>query len=139
MKKPAQCLLIEDDLDDQEIFLLCLKRIKQDVTCVIANNGVEALQKLKENDQYIPDVIFLDVNMPKMNGFDCLRELRSMSRLTNTRVYIYSTTSEGTVIDQAKFLGANEYIMKPTKAAELKDKLAYIFTLWEQAGFNSTF
>ena len=67
MKKSISCLIIDDDADDQEIFVMCIRKISSNIDCLTANNGVDAVDLLKSNDGYVPDYIFLDVNMPKMN------------------------------------------------------------------------
>jgi CheY-like chemotaxis protein len=72
-----QCLLVDDDLDDQEIFLMTLEKINKNIKCLTANNGVEALSLLTQNS-FVPDYIFLDVNMPKMNGIECLRSIKNI-------------------------------------------------------------
>ena len=81
--KPLKSLLIDDDLDDQEIFSLCLKHIDDNVQCRVANNGIDALNILSKDQEYTPDVIFLDINMPKMNGLACLEKLKEI--LTSKR------------------------------------------------------
>jgi len=124
-----QCLLIEDDLDDQEIFLICLGHIRPDMNCIVLNNAIEALQKFNEDESFAPDVIFLDVNMPKMNGLDCLKELKKIPRLAKTCIYIYSTTSEPSVINKAMELGADDYVIKLPRTAELKEKLLSVLNV----------
>jgi CheY-like chemotaxis protein len=137
IKKQAtmqRCLLVEDDLDDQEIFLMCLKSLNMNTECSVANNGREALEKFNAEPDYVPDFIFLDVNMPKMNGIECLREIRNIERLKTVKVYMYSTTSERSVIERSKELGATEFIVKPEKTSELKDKLYRILEICQHAG-----
>lgn len=129
MEKKIQCLLVEDDIDDQEIFTMCLRKIDKNIECRISNNGVEAITLLNSNDSYIPDFIFMDVNMPKMNGIECLKKVKEMERLKKAKVFMYSTTSEKSVLSQSKELGADEFIVKPAKAQILKEKLATIFTI----------
>ena len=93
----------------------------------ILDNGVDAIVMLQQEVQYTPDFIFLDVNMPKMNGVDCLRELKRIKRLEDTKIFMYSTSSEKSTVDKTLKLGANEFIVKPTKTTELKEKLSQIF------------
>ncbi len=119
-----RCALIEDDLDDQEIFLLCLEKVRPDVDCVVLNNGVDALQKLRSEQDFVPEIIFLDVNMPKMNGLDCLKQLRAIPKLSNSCIYMYSTTSEDWVIQESKVLGADEYIVKPASSNKISEEIA---------------
>jgi response regulator RpfG family c-di-GMP phosphodiesterase len=127
MNKTRECLIIDDDPDDQEIFLMCLKKISSDVNCTTANNGIEAVSLLKTNPEYNPHYIFIDVNMPKMNGIDCLKILKNMARLEYTKIFMYSTTSETNTVTKSMELGAEEFIIKPSSIVLLKEKLAKIF------------
>lgn len=129
MLKVKECLIIDDDEDDQEIFLMCLKKINPDINCRTMNNGVDAIAMLMSSYDYIPDYIFVDVNMPKMNGIDCLKILKNAERLKYSRIFMYSTTSEGSVLAQSKLLGAEEFIVKPSSATELREKLSKIFEI----------
>ncbi len=125
----TKCLIIDDDLDDQEIFLMCLKKVNREVSCLTMADGVEAVAALTSNEHYIPDYIFIDVNMPKMNGIECLRILKNMPRLQYSKFFMYSTTSEGSALSESKKLGADDFIVKPARTAELKEKLSTIFRL----------
>jgi CheY-like chemotaxis protein len=124
--KKKTCLLIDDDLDDQEIFALALSKIRFDFDCTVANNGLEALKRL-ENSSELPDYIFLDLNMPRMNGKECLKELKRSVRLRSIPVVIYSTSSSLSDINDTKQLGAKEFIIKPFSLAELIEKLENFF------------
>lgn len=119
--------MIDDDEDDHEIFKMCLKSICKDISCMGVFDGQQAIDLLMSNTGFIPHYIFLDVNMPKMNGIDCLRMLRNIPNLRNTKIFMYSTTSEMNVLEESKKLGAKDYIVKPTKIAELKERLIHIF------------
>jgi len=122
----TQCLLVDDDLDDQEVFLMTLEKINKNITCLTANNGVEALSLLTAQDSFVPDYIFLDVNMPKMNGIECLKNIKSIAHLSNCKVFMYSTTSETSVLEKSKTLGATDFIVKPVSPAVLKETLSEI-------------
>ncbi|MBV9962729.1 MAG: response regulator [Parafilimonas sp.] len=120
-----QCLLVDDDLDDQEVFLMTLEKINKDIKCLTANNGVEALSLLSHNS-FVPDYIFLDVNMPKMNGIECLKNIKDLSHLNDCKIFMYSTTSETSVLEKSKSLGATDFIVKPASPATLKATLSVI-------------
>ncbi len=126
MNEPKHCLLIDDDLDDQEIFLICIAKISNNIECKIASSGVQALEILNAESNYIPDFIFLDVNMPKMNGIECLKSIRQIKRLDHSMIYMYSTTLENGVVQESKNLGADDFIVKPTKTSELREQLSKI-------------
>jgi len=122
-----ECLIIDDDVDDQEIFIMCLRKLNKSINCTTMNNGVEAIAMLISSEKYTPDYIFIDVNMPKMNGIDCLRIIKNVGRLQYSRIFMYSTTSEGSVLALSRELGAEDFIIKPAKTAALKEKLSVIF------------
>jgi CheY-like chemotaxis protein len=121
------CLIIDDDKDDQEIFVMCANKVSPDIRCSTADDGVEAVALLQSNKNYIPRYIFIDVNMPKMNGIECLSILKNMERLKYSKIFMYSTTSESGTLESSRLLGADEFIIKPSKSAELKEKLSKIF------------
>jgi CheY-like chemotaxis protein len=129
MQSTKECLIIDDDIDDQEIFLMCLKKINKDIHCTTMNNGVDAISMLQSNLQYIPNYVFIDVNMPKLNGIDCLRSIKNIPRLKYSKIFMYSTTSENATVEESMRLGADDFIVKPAKTAELKVKLSKIFEI----------
>ncbi len=121
-----QCLLIDDDQDDQEVFMMILEKINRDINCLTANDGVEAISLLTSRQGFIPDYIFLDVNMPRMNGIECLQNIRTLDHLKNCKIFMYSTTSETSVVEQTKKLGVADFIVKPASPVALKETLAAI-------------
>jgi iron complex outermembrane receptor protein len=118
--------LIDDDQDDQEIFNDAMEQADSSVRCVFANDGMCALEKIRNELDFIPDVIFLDLNMPRMNGEQCLAELKKIERLKNTPVIIYSTTDNPEVIAKQLQLGATEFIVKPADFYVLRNILKRI-------------
>lgn len=129
MNHIKKCLIIDDDQDDQEIFLMCIQKIDENIDCHTVRDGITAISLLTSNVEYIPDYIFLDVNMPKMNGISCLKELRKIEKLEHTKILMYSTTSDHRVLNESRECGANGFIVKPMKTAELKEKLYTIFEI----------
>jgi CheY-like chemotaxis protein len=121
--KTKQCLLIDDDLDDQEIFLMALHEADKDVHCVVANDGIEALKKLGEDTSFIPDFIFLDINMPRMNGMQCLEKIKKLSHLANVKIIMFSTSADRKMISKSMELGATEFLLKPSAIGLLIDTL----------------
>ena len=126
MKAPLpRILLVEDDIDDQYFFREALSLLSPALSCQIAENGVEALKLLKELPRF--DIIFMDINMPKMNGIECLQILRSNDSYKNIPVVILSTSSDQAYIERCKILGATYYFTKPIIPFELIKKLQDIF------------
>ncbi|MCW3467320.1 response regulator [Chitinophaga nivalis] len=122
-KNTFTCLLIDDDLDDQEMLMLILKEIRQDITCITAGDGQEALDMLYKEYTFLPDMIFLDLNMPRMDGKECLHEIRKIERLLSVPVMIYSTSTDLRDMNDTRNHGANGYIVKQPNVHDLKKKL----------------
>jgi CheY-like chemotaxis protein len=121
-----KCLLIDDDEDDKEIFCIALKQVDPSIDCVTASDGREALSILN-NASYTPDYIFLDLNMPRMDGKECLTEIRKRDRLARVPVIIFTTSSAERDKEETKRLGANSFITKPPLVSTLADTLAQLF------------
>ena len=125
MTQPLKILLIDDDSDDREIFSLVMESIHPSSVTDSAIDGFEALDKLK-NGGYDPDLIFLDLNMPRMNGLDCLRNIRQIERLTRRPVIVFSTSSNPRDISESQAAGASDYIVKANEIATIKQNLAQV-------------
>ena len=124
MSSQVNCFLIDNDVDDQEIFCLALQEIDPGITCTIADNGVKALEVINSHSSYIPTFIFMDLNMPLMNGKQCLEELRKIDRISKVPIYIYSTAADPRSIADVKQSGATDFIVKPASFKELTELLA---------------
>ena len=118
--------LIDDDTDDQESFVQALDRIDCVTLYGIANNGVEAIEHL-ERSTVLPYVMFMDINMPLMNGFECLTRLRTDNRFKDIPVVILSTSSDQT--EKAHRLGATAFIKKPADETKLQLQLEQLMKL----------
>lgn len=113
------CLLVDNDRDDCDIFLMALREIDPVIHCETANDGVTAIENIQSNPFYLPSVIFIDLNMPLMNGKQCLQQLREIKRLKAIPIYIYSTSADPRTIEEAKALGATDFIVKPSSFTQL--------------------
>ena len=111
--------LIDDDPDDQDFFSLAMKKVSSDMDCAFADDCPCAMEKLKDST-FTPQLIFIDINMPKMNGVECLREIRQISRLRHVPAYMYSTSVDNRIAEQCRQLGANGYLKKQISIAEAK-------------------
>lgn len=107
-------LLIDDDLDDQEIFQLALNEVDPDIQCAFATDGILGLRYLEQHMSELPDFIFLDLNMPRMGGMEFLKEIKKTEELSQIPIIIYSTSSEPLFVKQTQELGASGYIVKPS-------------------------
>ena len=128
MKPTLKTFLIDDDTDDQEIFSFVMQEVYNPAQCFFANDGVQAIEKIKGDTLFIPDLIFIDINMPKINGVQCLAEIKKVSRLKNVPAYMYSTSAETEIVEECKRLGATDFIKKHTDITELKEELIRIIS-----------
>lgn len=115
--------MIDDDEDDQEFFVTAVNQISVELNCTTLSNAQEAFQKLNEKT-LTPDIIFLDLNMPVMNGQQFLVEIKKHPTLTSIPVIIFSTSSHTGTIQLMKELGAKDFMTKPDKY----DKLVVLLT-----------
>src|SRR5687768_12018496 len=111
MMKTKYCLLVEDDPEDQELFIDALQSIAETVGCYAVSNGEEALFALLQED-FRPDYIFTDVNMPRMNGFEFLKQLRGIEKFRSIPVIMFSSDYSDEQIHKAKALGATAFYPK---------------------------
>lgn len=120
--------LADDDMEDQEIFAEALKSIDGDVNIVSARNGEAALQTLRVGLEQKPDIIFLDMNMPLMNGKQLLGKIKSLETYRQTPVIMYSTFFADQDLEDITRLGGAHCLLKPTKYDRLIKALEYILT-----------
>jgi len=118
--------LIDDDEDDRLLFCEALADIAPQFTCYTAVSATAALNKLHGNDVDLPDLILLDVNMPTVNGWECLSILKSKATLKDIPVIMYSTSSSPDDIEKALRWGALCFFTKPYDFHDLKSSLALV-------------
>ncbi len=127
MSQTKTCLLIDDDQDDQEIFIIALNDSGQKINCSTANNALSGLRHLDDNPGAAPDYIFLDLNMPGMNGKQCLEEIKSRPFLKHVPVIIVSTSARPQDISETQQLGAAAFITKPSSVRSFSRMLSEFF------------
>lgn len=116
-------LFIDDDEDDKLVFGTALNTIDKEIVYLTASDGIEALRILNEDLVILPDLIFLDLNMPKMDGFTCLDHIKKSSDLRSIPVHILSTSTNPRDMERARVLGAEKFITKPTSYSGLIEAL----------------
>jgi CheY-like chemotaxis protein len=119
-------VLIDNDEDDQEIFILALKKLNKPMMLKSFYNGQDALEYLRTGET-IPLWIFVDMNMPLMSGKECLIEIRKISSLDESDVYIYSTAASPGMPDEVFKLGGKDFLLKPVEFKKLVNLLSGIF------------
>ena len=127
MTASKKCLLIDDDQDDQEIFMIALNDSGRRVNCDAADSALSGLLKLDSNPSGVPDYIFLDLNMPGMNGKQCLVEIKNRPFLKDVPVIIFSTSSRPQDIRETQQMGASAFITKPSSISSLTNILSEFF------------
>jgi CheY-like chemotaxis protein len=121
MEKRRTILLIEDDYLDVESVRRALKKLKGEFNLVVAHSGVDGLSLLTEEhdgEKLLPDIILLDINMPKMNGIEFLRIIKNYSGLRNIKTFILTTSADDYDKIATESLGVNGYILKPLNFAD---------------------
>jgi len=126
MKTSHRILLVEDDKDDQDFFIDAMNDIGSALLYDIVNNGKEAIERLKDSGR-LPTLIFMDINMPLMNGMQCLEAMRKNPDTMNIPVVILSTSPAQK--EQAQYLGANAYIEKSSNYKTLRCQLEEMINL----------
>ena len=127
MNKPAsstkKIFLAEDDEDDFILFREALNEYKETIRLNWVRDGEELMNVLKKDIAELPDMIFLDINMPRKNGFECLTEIRQSENLKQLPVIIFSTSNDPALISWMYNAGANLYLNKPTDFKGLKENI----------------
>src|SRR5690606_37401053 len=111
--------------DDCELMAEALAQIDPSISCITACDGREALKMLHAT-RILPDTVFLDVNMPVMDGRECLCEIKKDPRLKNIPVVIYSTTANAAERRELYRLGAFGFMRKASTFRELVDRLGAV-------------
>ena len=117
-------LLIDDDSDDRALFREALQEISPETLCVTEGDVRKALKDLYDPAVQLPNVIFMDINMPRISGWDCLTEIRSNESTKDIPVVMYSTSSHEKDIEKATRLGASCLLTKPEDYCQLKKYMA---------------
>ena len=124
-------LLADDDADDSILFQEILEELPLSTHLTKVSNGEQLMQFLNETKDQLPDVLFLDLNMPRKNGYDCLSEIKGSEKLKSVSVIIFSTAFEPQVISVLYAKGAQYYIRKPNSYWQLKNLIHQALILTE--------
>lgn len=140
MKKEYTFVMLADDDDDDRMFFTdAFSELKINTKVKTCNDGAELMEYLNSESSILPELLFLDINMPKKNGIECLEEIKANPRLKNISIAIYSTSSSDEHIEETFVKGANVYIKKPNDFAMLKKALAEVVTVnwqYQTSGMN---
>ena len=117
--KKLNILLADDDIDDCNFFKEALEALPITTELKTVHDGDELLNYLAENTTQLPHVLFLDINMPRKNGFECLAEIKHNDKLKDMPVVMFSTSKALDKINILFKTGADVYIHKPSNFSEL--------------------
>ena len=121
-------LYAEDDIDDFDFFCEILKSVSPDSHCLNTRDGAETINFL-ENATLLPDIIFMDINMPAMDGKACLRNIKSDSHFKFIPVVVYTTSKNKLDQEHCLQLGAVAYEQKPNNVKEAIEKISRLIAL----------
>ena len=135
MTTPFEILVIDDEPGDVGLTKLALEQGKLACNITIANDGIVALELLKSDKpnaagRYVPDLILLDLNMPRVPGLEVLRTVRADQRLSIIPVVILTTSAAETDIKRAYASGASGYVVKPIELRALFDSIQTVMRYW---------
>lgn len=122
-KNVPSLLLADDDDDDRSIFKDALDTLPDTENFETVKDGAELMQHLHNSENDLPDMLFLDLNMPRKTGVECLKEIKANDKLKKLIVIIFSTTFDVNTISALYDQGANFYMRKPASFSELKHKI----------------
>lgn len=142
---PLNILLADDDSDDRSFFAKALKELSISTNLTTVNDGQHLMNYLSENSEQLPDILFLDINMPCKNGHECLCEIKQNEKLKDIPVVIFTTSSArardinygGGLLNTLFQNGANVFIRKPGDFDKLKHVISHALPMADDKIFNN--
>jgi CheY-like chemotaxis protein len=125
-------LLADDDIDDCIFFKKALDELLLSTHLTVVHDGEQLIQQLINGTNEFPDVLFLDLNMPRKNGFECLSDIKLSKNLNKLPVIIFSTSFEQEVVNQLYQNGAHYFIRKPSEFSQFKKIIQHSLALISQ-------
>lgn len=132
MLRHWEILLADDDTDDCIFFKEALGEIQLSTGLTIVHDGEQLMQLFSNETIKLPHILFLDINMPRKNGFECLAEIKQNARLKELPVVIFSTSFEQEVVNSLYISGAQYFIRKPSDFLQFKRIIQHTLTLITQ-------
>lgn len=130
-------LLVEDDPNDEELTVRALSALKVPIRIFVVRDGAEALDYLCNRDAYTdpaqfpsPDIVLLDLRLPRLNGLEVLREMRGWSPTSLIPVVMLSSSTEGENLRHAYELGANSFVEKPASFRDFTNTVRHLGEYW---------
>ena len=126
---PKRVFLIDDDEDDCFIFGTVLNEFEQRIEFFHDDDSEMALRRITDESLPVPDLLFLDWNMPKRSGKQCLMAIKQFPLYADVPVIVYTTSNAQEDREEALRLGASYFLSKPASIVELRNKLLQVFSL----------
>lgn len=136
MKPLKRILLVEDNLKDVELTLSALDKHNLANEVVVASDGIEALDylnsrgKFQDHNNGFPAVVLLDIKMPKMNGIEVLRRIKSDPQQKSIPVVMLTSSREEPDLKECYALGVNAYVVKPVDFLQFMDAVSQVGAFW---------
>src|SRR4029450_6371017 len=124
------CLLVDDDRDDQDIFKFALGNVFPEFRCIIAEDGDMAIRILQQRET-TPKFVVMDINLPRLNGLECLAAIRKIHDLQEIPIFMYSTCGQSDIVQKCMSLGASGFYTKTSSMSELENSLRDIVSMLE--------
>jgi CheY-like chemotaxis protein len=126
-------VLVEDNPADAEMVEMALQQAGAPVNIVRLDDGVKALEYLtRENTSQQNDLVLLDLNLPRLSGFEVLERIRARDDLKSLPVVVMSSSSDPLDIERCYRMGANSYICKPTHLEEIFFTIEHLVAYWSK-------
>ena len=134
--KHLKILLADDDLDDCNFFKHALEELSHSAQLTTVHDGEQLMQHLSEHSEHLPHVLFLDINMPRKNGLECLAEIKRNPKLKDIPVVMFSTSNSWDTINMLFNSGSHVYIHKPSDFAQLKQVIHHALPIAAEEVFS---
>lgn len=127
---PRHICLADDDADDRELFVEAIQDVDPSVVLMQAEDGTQLMQILDDSLDLLPEILFLDINMPGKSGLECLEEIRHQKGPVNAiNIIILSTSNDPAYMEKAIEYGASYYAVKPNSFSVLKSFLSDVLQM----------
>jgi CheY-like chemotaxis protein len=136
--KRLYVLLADDDIDDCNFFKKALDELPLTTVLTTVHDGEELMNALNSEANQLPHVVFLDINMPRKNGFECLAELKQNDRLKDLPVIMFSTSNSRDAMSKLFKTGADVYIRKPGNFEQLKELIHHALPMATEKVFSNS-
>ena len=130
MTERRTLLLVEDNPDDEALTLRAFRKHNLSNEVMVAHDGVEALEMLHGGNHPLPQVVLLDLKLPRLDGLEVLKRLRGDERTKHLPVVVLTSSQEERDLVESYRLGANSYVRKPVDFAEFVDAVGHLGLYW---------